>query len=265
MHIARFTDSQGTIRFGRIRSIDEAEELAENNNGQWKPTGKTVTINNFLSPVQPAAILCIGLNYKMHALETGMPVPERPILFMKNPGSVTGHKTPVVLPKSCRNPLQVDYEIELGVIIGKPAKNVSEDQALDYVKGYTVCNDVSARIWQQNAGGGQWVKGKSFDTFCPMGPEMVTADEIPDPDNLDITLKLNGETMQQGNTSDMVFSVKKLIACLSEDTTLLPDTIILTGTPSGVGFTRNPPIFLKPGDRMSLTIDQIGTLENQVI
>ncbi|HMA67689.1 MAG TPA: fumarylacetoacetate hydrolase family protein, partial [Desulfosalsimonadaceae bacterium] len=145
------------------------------------------------------------------------------------------------------------------------AKNVSADAALDYVKGYTAANDVSARSWQKNAGGGQWVRGKSFDTFCPLGPVLVTPEEIPDPGNLELTCILNGGTMQRGHTSDMIFSVSRLIAYLSEDTTLLPDTVILTGTPSGVGFTRKPPVYLEPQDILDTRIENIGTLENPVV
>ena len=149
-------------------------------------------------------------------------------------------------------------------MIGKRAKNVAQYEALKYVAGYTVANDVSARTWQLKGGGHQWIRGKSFDTFCPLGPELVMTDEKIDPDNLDISCRLNGELMQKGNTSDMIFSIRKLVSFLSEDTTLLPGTVILTGTPSGVGFTRNPPVFLKPGDRLELTIENIGTLVNMV-
>jgi 2-keto-4-pentenoate hydratase/2-oxohepta-3-ene-1,7-dioic acid hydratase in catechol pathway len=158
----------------------------------------------------------------------------------------------------------VDYEVELAVILGKPARNVSRENALAHVAGFCVGNDVSARIWQMQGGGNQWVRGKTFDTFCPLGPCLVTADEIPDPDHLHIECRLNGAVMQTGNTSDMIFSVGELIAFLSEDTTLVPGTVILTGTPSGVGFSRKPPVFLKPGDRLEMTIEHIGTLVNRV-
>ncbi|MGM0642282.1 MAG: fumarylacetoacetate hydrolase family protein [Thermodesulfobacteriota bacterium] len=212
----------------------------------------------------PPAVFCIGLNYREHAQETGASLPEFPVIFMKNPAAVTGHEQAVRLPASCVDPLQADYEAELAVIIGKSARNVKRDDALDYVKGYTCANDISARRWQKHAGGGQWVRGKSFDTFCPMGPCLKTRSEIPDPSGLDIECRVNGEVMQQSTTSDMIFSVERIIEFLSEDTTLLPGTVILTGTPSGVGFARKPPVFLKPGDRIETGIEGIGTLENRV-
>lgn len=212
----------------------------------------------------PPAIFCIGLNYREHARETGASLPEFPVIFMKNPAAVTGHEETVTLPGSCVDPLQVDYEAELAVVIGKRALNVKPEEALAYVKGYTCANDISARRWQKHAGGGQWVRGKSFDTFCPMGPGLKGTDEIPDPSGLAIECRLNGEVMQQSNTSDMIFPVERIIAFLSEDTTLLPGTVILTGTPSGVGFARKPPVFLRPGDRVETRIERIGTLVNTV-
>lgn len=212
----------------------------------------------------PPAIFCIGLNYRKHAQETGASLPEFPVIFMKNPAAVTAHEEAVRLPASCVYPLQVDYEAELAVVIGKRALNVKPEEALAYVKGYTPANDISARRWQKHAGGGQWVRGKSFDTFCPMGPVLKGRDEIPDPSGLGIECRLNGEVMQQSNTSDMIFSVERIISFLSEDTTLLPGTVILTGTPSGVGFARKPPVFLRPGDRIETRIEGIGTLVNTV-
>ncbi len=226
---------------------------------------KKLKVCKILPPLEPSAIFCIGLNYAAHAKETGQKLPERPVVFMKNPASVIGSDSEIVLPASCRDPLQVDYEIELAVIIGKTAKNISAQNALDYVAGYTIANDVSARIWQKIGGNSQWVRGKSFDTFCPIGPEVVMTDEIVDPNILSLKTLLNGEIMQESNTSDMVFSVEQLIEYLSEDTTLLPGTLILTGTPEGVGFTRNPPVYLKPGDKIEMTIGKIGTLVNTVI
>ena len=160
--------------------------------------------------------------------------------------------------------MQVDFEVELAVIIGRKAKNVTAAEALDYVFGYTIGNDVSARRWQKHAGGGQWVRGKSFDTFCPLGPELVTKDLVPDPQQLRLQCFLNGRLMQDDNTSDMIFSVAGLIEYLSDSMTLLPGTVIMTGTPSGVGFARQPPVYLKPGDNLELTIDNLGTLCNPV-
>jgi 2-keto-4-pentenoate hydratase/2-oxohepta-3-ene-1,7-dioic acid hydratase in catechol pathway len=265
MRIVRFEDDKGHVRLGTPADHGTAEELVESDGGGYTPTGRIHLISLYLPPVSPPAVICIGLNYGKHARETGAELPDRPVVFMKNPAAVVGHGADIVLPASCREPLQVDYEVELAVIIGKSAKNVAEDEALSFVRGYTVANDVSARIWQKRGGGGQWIRGKSFDTFCPLGPWMVTADEIEDPNGLDLALTLNGEVMQKSSTADMIFSVKKLVSYLSEDTTLLPGTVILTGTPEGVGFARKPPVYLKPGDRLSLSVSGIGTLENRVV
>lgn len=265
MRFFRFQDDQGTVRLGTASSGDWAEEVAETAPGSYENTGRRLRVGRILPPVRPAAIICIGLNYREHAKEAGLEEPEYPVVFMKNPAAAIGHREAIVLPRSCREKPQVDYEAELAVVIGKPAWNIPVDTALDYVKGYTAGNDVSARSWQKHAGGGQWVRGKSFDTFCPLGPVLVTPEEIPDPANLELTCILNGGTMQRGHTSDMIFSVSQLIAYLSEDTTLLPDTVILTGTPSGVGFTRNPPVYLEPRDVVDIRIEKIGTLENPVV
>lgn len=260
MKIFRFCDKNNNVCFGTHLKNDTVYLIEE---GIVKKD-KRVKIHKYLPPVEPPAIFCIGLNYRAHARETGMSLPDYPVVFMKNPASVTGHLDEIVLPASCRDPLQVDYEAELAVVIGKTAKNVSEKEALDFVAGYTIANDVSARYWQQNAGGGQWVRGKSFDTFCPLGPGIVTADEIENPGNLAVKTLLNGQLMQESNTSDMLFSVKRLIEYLSEDTSLLPGTLILTGTPEGVGFTRKPAVYLKPGDTLEISIEKIGTLVNKV-
>ena len=264
MKIIRFADADGNITLGTDPVDGIADEVIETDPGGYIKTGRQLEIDAYLPPVQPAAIICIGLNYREHARETGLEPPQYPVIFMKNPAAAIGHNQPVVLPESCRKRPQVDYEAELAVIIGRPAKNVSEKDALSFVKGYTAGNDISARSWQKHAGGGQWVRGKSFDTFCPLGPVMVTANQIPDPNDLGVCCRLNGQIMQQSRTSDMIFSVSQLVAYLSEDTTLLPDTVILTGTPSGVGFTRNPPVFLSTGDRLETEIEQIGRLANPV-
>ncbi len=264
MKIIRFVDENGQFCSGTHWDGPTAVVAVETPSGGYEATGERSVVNKLLSPVAPSAIFCIGLNYRGHAAETGMALPEYPVVFMKNPASVIGHQNSIVLPESCRKKPQVDYEAELAVVIGRPAKNVAAENAMDYVKGFTVGNDISARIWQKHGGGGQWVRGKSFDTFCPLGPELVTPDEIADADGLGISLTLNGRVMQQSNTSDMIFSVSRLIAFLSEDTTLLPDTVILTGTPEGVGFVRNPPVFLKSGDVLEASIAHIGTLINHV-
>lgn len=241
-----------------------AELLTGDIYDQFMKTGQRQVVKKLLPPVSPSVIYCIGLNYKLHARETGMELPPYPVVFMKNVSAATGHLSPVLIPKACTRKPEVDYEAELAVVIKKEVKNISEENALKAVLGYTCANDISARRWQMHAGGGQWIRGKSFDTFCPVGPWIVTPDEIQTPDNLDIECELNGKIMQQSNTSDMIFSVARLIAYLSESTTLVPGTLILTGTPSGVGFTRNPPVFLKPGDVVKTRIENIGTLENEV-
>ena len=265
MHISRYLSDDGHLCYGTDASEGMISYLEGDLFSGLTETGKRVRIRKLLPPVSPPAIICIGLNYVDHFKETGMKFPEYPVIFMKNPASVIGSEEKIVLPSSCRNPLQVDYEVELAVVIGKPAKNVSRENALRYVTGYTIANDVSARTWQMKAGGHQWVRGKSFDTFCPMGPSIVTSDELLNPNDLEIECRLNGELMQKGHTSDMIFSIEHLIEYASEDTTLLPGTVILTGTPSGVGFIRNPPVFLKSGDRLDMTIEKLGTLTNTVV
>jgi len=265
MRIVRFLDEKGRECYGHNFRDGHAMLLEGHLFQGLQETGTRVSVKKLLAPLQPVAILCIGLNYRKHAIETGIKIPEYPVLFMKNPAAVANPGDPIVLPKVCVNPPQVDYEAELAAVIGKPARNVSAARALDYVLGYTAGNDVSARWWQQHAGASQWIRGKSFDTFCPLGPELVTADEIPDPQNLQLRCILNNEVMQDGNTSDMIFSVAQLIAFLSEGTTLLPGTVILTGTPSGVGFVRQPPVFLKPGDVVTIEIERIGTLTNPLV
>jgi 2-keto-4-pentenoate hydratase/2-oxohepta-3-ene-1,7-dioic acid hydratase in catechol pathway len=264
LRLIRFIDESESIRLGHDFHDGEATILEGDFFKSLQDTTKRLKVVKLMAPVQPTAILCIGLNYAQHALETGAKEPEYPVLFMKNPAAVNHPGDPIRLPSSCIDPLQVDYEVELAVVIGKQAKNVSEADALDHVYGYTIANDVSARRWQKHGGGGQWVRAKSFDTFCPLGPELVTADLVPDPQQLRLQCFLNGQLMQDANTSDMIFSVARLIAYLSTDMTLLPGTVILTGTPSGVGFARNPPVFLKPGDHLELSIENIGTLINPV-
>lgn len=261
----RFLDRQEQICYGRDLAADHTIQLLHGDPfSALTDSGRRVGVQKLLAPVEPRAILCIGLNYRLHVGEFGRELPKRPVLFMKNPAAVTGPGAPILLPASCLNPPQVDYETELAVVIGRAAKNVSVAEALDYVLGYTIGNDVSARRWQKEEGGGQWVRGKSFDTFCPLGPALVTTDEIPDPQRLKLSCTVNGRTMQDDTTANMIFPVPELIAYLSQDTTLLPGTVILTGTPSGVGFARTPPLFLNPGDTVSLTIEPIGTLTNPV-
>lgn len=208
------------------------------------------------SPIaRPSKIICIGLNYRKHAAEAGMAVPEVPIIFMKATSSLCGPFDPIFIPK---NSVKTDWEVELAVVIGKRAKYVSKDDALDYVAGYCVHNDVSERDFQLHHGG-QWVKGKSADHFAPLGPVLVTADEIADPHNLRLWLKLNGKMLQDSNTSDLVFDIPTLISHLSQYMTLLPGDVISTGTPAGVGMGLKPePKYLQPGDIVELGIDGLG-------
>ena len=216
-----------------------------------------------LAPVpDPRKIVCIGLNYRDHAVESGVPVPTEPILFSKYPTTLIGHGGQIVLPSASH---EVDYEAELVVVIGRKGRHISRERALEYVGGYAVGHDVSARDWQLNKPGKQWMAGKTFDTFAPMGPELVSPDEVPDPQNLGIRLRLNGQTMQDSSTSQLVFGVAELIAYLSQIFTLEPGDMIFTGTPPGVGMARKPPVWLKPGDQVEVEIDRLGTLSNSVI
>ena len=265
MQIIRFLTRENKIAWGTGYDGHRATLLKGDIFSAFTETGQKISVQRLLPPIQPAAIFCIGLNYRLHAQETGMALPQHPIVFMKNPGSVTAHGEPIEIPASCEKIPEVDYEAELGVVIKSPVKNVSEARALDHVLGYTCANDVSARRWQKNGGGGQWVKGKSFDTFCPFGPVLVTPEEVGDPQDLGVECILNGTRLQNGHTSDMIFSVAQIISYLSQSATLLPGTLILTGTPSGVGFTRNPPVYLTPGDVMETRIEKLGVLENRVV
>ncbi len=264
MKIIRFVDDQGSVHHGYNYSGSKANLLSGNIINGFNDEEICLPVKKLLCPLEPTVILCIGLNYTLHANEFGAAPPKYPILFMKNPGSICHPDDAIILPESCLDPLQVDYETELVVIIGRAAKNVRAEDALGYVFGYTIGNDVSARRWQKEAGGGQWVRGKSFDTFCPLGPAMLTADEIEDPQDLSLECFLNGQQMQKGQTRNMLFSVAQLIEYLSSGTSLLPGTIIMTGTPDGVGFVRKPPVFLKPGDLVEMRIEPIGTLRNRV-
>lgn len=224
-------------------------------------TGESLLVKDvvrYLPPVDPPNILAIGRNYREHAAETADALPEAPLLFIKATTALSAHGDVIILPATA--PGKVDYEAELVAIIGRKARNVPVERALAYVFGYTCGHDVSARDCQ--AGDGQWARAKSFDTFAPLGPVVVT--DI-DPGNLRIQMRLNGETVQDQNTKDMVFDVAFLVSYLSRAMTLLPGTVIYTGTPSGVGMARNPPLFLKSGDLCEVDIEGIGVLRNRVI
>jgi 2-keto-4-pentenoate hydratase/2-oxohepta-3-ene-1,7-dioic acid hydratase in catechol pathway len=208
---------------------------------------------------RPQKIICVGLNYRDHAEEQGVAVPEQPILFAKWPNTLVGPGEPIVLPAISE---KVDYEAELGVVIGSRVRNVSAESALEAVRGYICVNDVSARDLQFSDG--QWTRGKSPDTFCPVGPRLVPASEVPDPQALAIRALLNGKPMQDSTTANMIFGVAEIIAFASQTITLEPGDLIATGTPAGVGVFRDPPVFLQPGDEITIEIDGIGALTNPV-
>lgn len=210
----------------------------------------------------PGKVICIGLNYRDHAAESGAPIPKEPVIFNKFPNAIIGPGEPIELPTVSS---QVDYEAELVVVIGKRGRRIAESAAIEFIAGYTIGHDVSARDWQLGKDAKQWLLGKSFDTFAPMGPALVTRDEVADPHNLGIRFRLNGQTMQDSNTSQMIFRVEQLVSYVSQVTTLDPGDVIFTGTPPGVGFARKPPVFLKPGDVCEVEIDGLGVLRNGCI
>ena len=265
MKIIRF-QSAGQIHLGQ--AFDDSFTSARKIEGEllstWRVTDKSLKVEKLLAPIVPTDILCIGLNYREHAKESGSQIPENPMLFIKSGNTLANPLDPILIP---RRSSQIDYECELAVVIGpRAAKHVSREKALEYVLGYTAANDVSSRDWQRekNLGGGQFARGKSFDTFCPLGPCLVTRDEIPNPNALRIKTILNGQVMQDHTTADMIFDVPALIESLSSTMTLRPGAIILTGTPQGVGFARTPPVWMKAGDRCVIEIEKIGRLESPV-
>jgi 2-keto-4-pentenoate hydratase/2-oxohepta-3-ene-1,7-dioic acid hydratase in catechol pathway len=263
MKIVRCLDESGNAQFASRHADGTATLLAGDLFGELRDTGQRVAIDKLLAPLVPSAVLCVGLNYQQHAAETGVQPPQFPVLFMKMPAAVQRPGGPIVLPRQLPS-TEVDFECELAVVIGKPCKNVSRDVALDYVLGYTCANDVSARDWQIRWGGSQWCRGKTFDTFCPLGPWIVTSDEIPNPNDLRIRTILNGQVMQDCRTNDMIFDIAALIEFFSGSTMLAPGTVILTGTPHGVGFARKPPVYLRAGDTITIDIERIGELTNPV-
>ncbi|MBM3191013.1 MAG: DUF2437 domain-containing protein [Chloroflexi bacterium] len=257
--IARFRALDGLVRHGLVQR-DRLQMISGDIFGAWQATGEAMPLSEvkLLAPVDPPNVIAIGLNYRGHAEESGERLPERPILFIKATTAVCGPGDTIVLPKAAPN--EVDYECELAIVIGRRARNVSEAEALDYVLGYTCSNDVSARDCQIRLDR-QWARAKSFDTFAPLGPWIET--EL-DPENARVRTRLNGQTMQDSNTNDLIFSCRELISYISHSMTLLPGTVIMTGTPSGVGFARKPPVFLRPGDVVEIEVDGIGVLRNPV-
>lgn len=263
MKIVRFLNPDNQIKYGALQPEGNVLLLEGN---LWKGLKKTkakAKILKVLAPIAPVSIPCIGLNYRKHAAESGATIPQWPVLFHKAVSSVQNPGDAIEIPTHLASH-QVDYECELAVVIGKTCKNILKANALDHVLGYTCANDVSARDWQKEWGGGQWSRGKTFDTFCPLGPCLVTTDEIQNPNALQIKTIINGEVLQNWNTSDMIFDVPTLIEFLSGSTTLLPGTVILTGTPHGVGMARKPARWLAVGDTVSIEIENIGTLTNPV-
>jgi len=264
MKIIRFLSNEGNVLYGAYHEKlpDRVRVLKGDIIGGFEETSDVVDIGKWLAPLDPPNVLALGLNYRKHADETSISHPDIPTMFIKANTSVIGPDDIILLPAV--GPEQVDYECELAVVIGKKAKNIPKASAMEYVFGYTCANDVSARDWQIEKQKKQWARGKSFDTFCPLGPWIVTKDEIPDPNALKISTILNGNVLQNSSTADMIFDVPTIVSDLSSSMTLLPGTVILTGTPEGVGFTRQPAVYLKDGDTVTIEIEQIGRLTNSV-
>lgn len=259
MRIVRFKRND-QIYYGKLKTKN-IYYLEGNIYGDYKVTSKQVKKESvdILSPIEPPNIIGIGSNYKKHAMEINKSYPEKPLIFLKATTSIIGHNSNIILPEVAPN--EVDYEGELAVIIGKEAKNIKVEEVDDYIFGYTCANDVSARDCQMRLDD-QWARAKSFDTFCPLGPWIET--RLSNPNRLNIKTTLNNNVMQNSNTNDLIFNTKKLISYCSKNMTLKPGTVILTGTPGGVGFAKDPQIFLKPGDKISVEIEGIGKLVNIV-
>jgi len=264
MKICRCLAEDGQIHYGLYGSETSGtmQVLEGDIFSSFKLTDKYMKIFEYLPPVIPPNIFALGFSYRKHADEIGTDISPYPVVFIKASTSVTGHNTRIVLPAA--GPDQVDYEGELAIIIGKKGKNIKVSEAMNHIFGYTCANDVSARDWQFEKQKGQWTRGKGFDTFCPLGPCLVTRDDIPDPNHLGIRTMINDQVVQDADTAALIYNIATIVSDLSRSLTLLPGTVILTGTPEGVGFTRQPPLFLKEGDRVTVTIEGIGALTNTV-
>ena len=262
MRIIRF-QSDRKVYFGRDIDGRSAHRIQGDLFGSFHVTDEILPIAQLLAPLVPTDILCIGLNYKEHAAEGGFIAPPVPMLFIKSSNTLNHPGSPIPVPRITE---QVDFEAELAIVIGKDAKQIPRERAMEYVFGYTIANDVTARDWQRdkNLGGGQFARGKSFDGFCPLGPAIVTKEEIPEPNRLKIKSELNGKVMQDGTTADMIFDVPALIESLSKTLTLRAGSVILTGTPPGVGFARKPPVWMKAGDTIAIEIEKLGRLGNSL-
>lgn len=265
MQLIRYADGEGMPVYGMRGDDGEFYRTEVSASGERVKTEEKADLSRLLAPVVPPAIYCVAVNYADHGKELDMQKSDEfPTIFMKAPTTVIGPGQAIEIPRGLRSD-KADYEGELVIVIGKPCKNVSKEDAMDYVLGFTIANDVTAREWQKEHGGGQFCRGKTFDTFCPLGPVIVSADEIADVQNLAITTKVNGEIRQASNTSEMIFDVPTLVSFLSGSNTLLAGTIIMTGTPAGVGVGMNPPQFLQVGDVVEIEIEGIGTLSNPVV
>lgn len=268
MRIAQYYDENKKVRLGvikgnRLQPLDFQGDMIDfiRSESSHELSASPLPLDAIqLAPavIRPSKIIAIGLNYLDHIQESRGEAPKRPILFAKLPNSITGHGSPISWRSEITS--KVDFEAELTVVMGKTVYRCPEEEAMDTIFGYTCGNDVSARDLQ--FGDSQWLRGKSLDTFCPIGPWIVTADEIPDPHSLRIASRLNGEIMQEGNTGSMIFKIPRLISFISRHFTLLPGDLILTGTPSGVGAFRNPPVYMEDGDEIMIEIEKIGGLIN---
>lgn len=236
------------FRDGWLKRIEHIED-----------TGRKMDVRFGCPLHRPSKIICLGLNYLDHKEESGFEKPQKPLLFCKTQNTLAGPFDPIILPQSCN---QIDWEVELAVVIGREGKRISPEDALNYVAGFSVMNDVSGR--EAQFADSQWFRGKSFDTFAPLGPALVTVDEVEDFQNLKLTARINGEIMQNGSTADMIFDIPSIISFISEDITLVPGDIISTGTPSGVGIFRDPPVLLNAGDIVECWVEKIGTIRNTV-
>jgi 2-keto-4-pentenoate hydratase/2-oxohepta-3-ene-1,7-dioic acid hydratase in catechol pathway len=261
MKYLRYEMDDGRASYGLLQGDGSVREIAGDLFGEFELADRLLPLGSvrLLAPVFPPNVIAIGLNYREHAAESSAAPPKRPLIFIKATSSVAAHGEPIRLPAEA--PGEVDYEAELAVVIKKTARAVEAADAGEYILGYACGNDVSARDCQMRLDS-QWARAKSFDTFCPVGPWIET--EL-DPDRLALRSKVNGQVMQDGNTADMIFSAKELVSYCSKNMTLLPGTIIMTGTPNGVGFARNPPVFLRSGDVVEVEIEGIGTLRNPVV
>ncbi|WP_419212006.1 fumarylacetoacetate hydrolase family protein [Maribacter sp. X9] len=248
-----------TEQFFETNGIDRLNKWLKDHQGECDAVAQTERLG---SPIcRPSKIVCVGLNYAKHAEESGMSIPKEPVLFFKSTTSIIGPNDTVILPK---NSTKSDWEVELAIVIGKKTSYVSKEEAMGYIAGYVLHNDISERAFQLEREG-QWVKGKSCDTFAPLGPFMATKEEIKDPNNLKLWLKLNGKMMQNSSTSDFVFNVQEVVSYISQFMTLLPGDVISTGTPFGVGLGLKPPVYLKEGDEMELGIEGLGVSKQNVV